>query len=259
MTIAQLVTHENHPPRIWGIPTEIRRRLSGRVGRQRVLASEGHLVMVLHPVPNRNCPRQPGVYFWRSPDGDWAHSEQGPGFASLESLVQEYENKVVELEHANEVATSTRAWFAILDELGPLCRAARNLRDTLTDALEESSCYDQRAQLQPLCDQTSEVERSAELLQMDVQHAIQYSMAQQTEIQAGFSRAQSRAAHRLNILAAIFLPLATLSSAFGMNLASGLESTTPLIFWTVLLLGAGLGVGIGVGVMKVRTISPDDW
>ena len=55
--------------------------------------------MVLHPVPNRNCPRQPGVYFWRSPDGDWAHSEQGPGFASLESLVQEYENKVVVLSN----------------------------------------------------------------------------------------------------------------------------------------------------------------
>ena len=259
MIEAQFVTRENPPPRIWGIPVEIRRSLSGRVGRQRAVASGGHLVMVLQPVPDRNAPASPGVYFWRSSEGDWCHSEQGAGFASLTSLVQGYENRVFELERAHENAAMTKDWFAVLDEIGPIHRAARNLHDTLMDGLTQSGNDQQRVELQPLCDQASEVERSAELLQMDVQNSIQYSMARQAELQSGFSRAQSRAAHRLNILAAIFLPLATLSSAFGMNLVSGLEGTAPWVFWLLMLLGTGLGIGIGMFVMNIRGLNPDEW
>ena len=257
-TELQRVTHENPPPRIWNLPIEIRRRLSGRVGRQRAMSFEGHLLVVLHPVPNRSTPRQPGVYFWRSPEGEWSHSEQGAGFAALERLVQDYEQAVVELEQQHESASSTKEWFTILDQIGPQHRAARNLHDTLTQALEESA-YEQRTQLQPLCDQASEVERSAELLQNDVQNAIQYEIARQAELQAGFGRLQSRAAHRLNVLVAIFLPLATLSSVFGMNLRSGMEGAPMVLFWMVMLLGVAIGAVIGVYVMNVRGISPDEW
>ena len=108
-------------------------------------------------------------------------------------------------------------------------------------------------------DQMSEVERSAELLQIDVQNAIQYSMAKQAELQSGHIRMQSRASHRLNILAAIFLPLATLSSVFGMNLTSGVEHATPLLFWSILTLGAIIGGVVGVFVMDLRSLAPDEW
>ena len=255
----QQTTTENPPPRIWQIPIEIRRRLSGRVGHQRAIAFENHLVIVLHRVPSRSEPRQPGVYFWRAPDGAWLHSEQGAGFASLEALVQDYENSVAELEQANEQASSTKQWSAILDEIGPVYRATRNLHEALVHGLEESKDYEQRSQLQVLCDQSSEIERSAELLQVDVQNAIQYSMARQAELQAGFSRAQSRAAHRLNILAAVFLPMATLSSVFGMNLKSGLEGVSPALFWFLLGIGTATGVAIGVFVMNVKALNPDEW
>ena len=194
-----------------------------------------------------------------SPAGEWSHSEQGAGFASLESLVQDYENKIVELEQEHEAAQATKDWFAILDQMGAICRASRNMHDALQHAVEATVDFEQRTQLQMLSDQASEIDRAAELLQTDVQNAIQYSMARQTELQAGFGRAQSRAAHRLNILAAIFLPLATVSSVFGMNLTSGVEQTSPLLFWFVLGLGLILGAGIGVFVMDVKALNPDDW
>ncbi len=133
------------------------------------------------------------------------------------------------------------------------------MHDALQHAVEATADFEQRTELQMLSDQASEIDRAAELLQTDVQNAIQYSMARQTELQAGFGRAQSRAAHRLNILAAIFLPLATVSSVFGMNLTSGVEQTSPLLFWFVLGLGLILGAGIGVFVMDVKALNPDDW
>jgi len=259
MSHPKLLTEENFPPRVWSLPIEIRRRLSGRVGRQRAITCEDHLLMVLHRVPNRTTPRQPGVYFWRAPSGEWSHSEQGAGFAALERLVQDYEETVLRSEQAHETAISTKDWFAILDEIGPVHRASRNLHDTLTQALEETGDVEQRAELQMLCDQANEIDRSAELLQTDVQNSIQYSIARQAELQAGFSRVQSRAAYRLNVLAAVFLPLATVSSVFGMNLASGVEQSSPLLFWMVLGLGLLLGVAIGVFVMDVKALNPDEW
>ena len=253
------VTAENHPPRIWQIPICLRRRLSNRVGRQRAIAAKDHLVMVLHRVPDRRQPRQPGVYFWRSPEGVWSHSEQGAGFAALSQLVQDYEDKVVELESVHEHGKDATDWFEVLDAIGAIVRPARNLHEALSHAHELSSSPDHRAELQVLCDQTSEIEHAAEQLQTDVQNSIQYMMARQSERQADFVREQSRAAHRLNILAAIFLPTATLSSIFGMNLQSGLEEWSPFLFWLVMSAGLALGVMIGIVVMRVKAINPNDW
>lgn len=259
MNDLQRVSKENPPPRIWGIPMEIRRALSGRVGRQRAIAVEGHLVMVLHPVPDRAVPRRAGVYFWRAPDGTWSHSEQGAGFAALERLVGEYEESIFRLEEVHEATGETHERFSIMDRVRPIHRAARSLQETLMHALATSHTDEQRVELQALCDQMSEVERAAELLEMDVQNAIQFSLARQAELQSGLIRAQSRAAHRLNILAAVFLPVATLSSVFGMNLASGLEGLNPLLFWLVLFFATCLGGAIGVFVMNIRSLTPDEW
>lgn len=252
-------TAENPPPRIWDIPVELRRRLSARVGRQRSISVEGHLVMVLHRPPDSRSARTRGVYFWRSPQGEWFHSDQGSGFAALEGLVEVYEARVEDLEKQNEIAESTKSWFAILDQLGPLLRAARNFHDALNQARDQTTDIELRSQLQLLCDHASEIVRTAELLQLDVQNSIQYSMARQAELQAGFSRVQSVASHRLNILAAVFLPLATISSVFGMNLTSGIEHWPPLLFWFVMLCGIGLGTLIGVFVMNIRGLKPEEW
>ena len=57
----------------------------------------------------------------------------------------------------------------------------------------------------------------------------------------------ARSAHHLNILAAIFLPLATLASVLGMDIPHGLEdSKPPGTFLLVLAVGLGLGLLVTV-------------
>ena len=80
-------------------------------------------------------------------------------------------------------------------------------------------------------------------------------MVQQQEMQARYTQSQSNAAHRLNVLAAIFLPVAIISSVFGMNLPSGLESSQ-FMFWITFVLSMFLGGVIGFFVMNVRQVKP---
>jgi Mg2+ and Co2+ transporter CorA len=64
------------------------------------------------------------------------------------------------------------------------------------------------------------------------------------------------AAHRLNLLVAIFFPIATLSTIFGMNLTHGLESyNKPVAFWGVLLVGFLCGLLL-TGVVAKRPAAP---
>jgi hypothetical protein len=52
----------------------------------------------------------------------------------------------------------------------------------------------------------------------------------------------ARSAHRLNLLAAFFFPIATLSAVFGVNLIHGWESeSAPIPFLAMLALGLMLG------------------
>lgn len=59
-----------------------------------------------------------------------------------------------------------------------------------------------------------------------------------------------RVANRLNILAAIFLPLTALAGILGMNLPSGLEGGLAWGFWAV--LGCGILFGISLSCWVVR-------
>jgi len=67
-------------------------------------------------------------------------------------------------------------------------------------------------------------------------------MAQRAEEQAQNGKRMAGAAHRLNLLAAFFFPIAALTALFGVNLKHGLEdASAPLPFLAV--LGAGLILG----------------
>ena len=132
------------------------------------------------------------------------------------------------------------------------------MNDALHKALELTGDEEQQQELQIICDLASEVVRSTALLQVDVQNSIQFNMVQQQEMQARYTQSQSNAAHRLNVLAAIFLPVATISSVFGMNLPSGLESSQ-FMFWITFVLSMFLGGVIGFFVMNVRQVNPQDW
>ncbi len=81
-----------------------------------------------------------------------------------------------------------------------------------------------------------------ELLQADAKNALEFRIARQAESQAESSRQMAVAAHRLNLLAAFFFPLATLTAIFGVNLWlpwSNLRSPLPLVG----LLGGGVLAG----------------
>jgi len=255
---------QNPLPKIWDLPLALRIQLSSRGGRQRALTDDQHLVLVLHSYrsskPSASKRLQPTpVYFWRTPEHEWHFSERGGGFQALESIVQDYEDRVIQLEEANTLATKPEQWFGILDTLTPLLRSARGVSETLLKAYEETNCGQQRELLQKVCDQASETVRIAELLMEDVRRAIQFALVRQQERQSGYIRQQSSAAHRLNVLAAVFLPVATVSSVFGMNLHHGFENWSPITFWAVLISAMVLGGSIGYFVMNVRKINPTEW
>ena len=73
---------------------------------------------------------------------------------------------------------------------------------------------------------------------------LEFAMARQAERQALASHKMAVSAHRLNVLAALFFPLATLSAVFGVNMKHGLEdqaTTLPfLVFVACGMLGGAL-------------------
>lgn len=287
---------EKRPPKTWDLAFGIRRQLSGRGGRQRALAADNQLMVVLHQVPRAKSSPGHTVYFWRSREQEWHYSERGGGFSALENLIQRYDDRISELEETLANANDSRTRFQVLDEITPVLRSARNLSDALHKALELSELQaaesviskakelsvneDKRARrraaaakaesesgngehaqpskLQTASDHANDVARAAEVLKSDAESAIQFAHARQQEIQAHYVQQQSQAAHRLNILAATFLPVATISAVFGMNLQSGWEGT-PVLFWFVVLMSIVIGAWIGVAVMNVRQLNPTDW
>ena len=102
---------EKRPPKIWDLPFDIRRQLSGRGGRQRAIAADNHLMLVLNRVPQPNSDQADTVYFWRNRDQKWHFSDRGGGFGALETVVQQYEDRIVELEEALAAAKDSRARF----------------------------------------------------------------------------------------------------------------------------------------------------
>jgi Mg2+ and Co2+ transporter CorA len=48
--------------------------------------------------------------------------------------------------------------------------------------------------------------------------------------------------NRLNILVAIFFPLTATSCVFGMNLNSGVSSSSILAFWFILMVSVSVGL-----------------
>jgi hypothetical protein len=48
-------------------------------GRQRAMVHDGHLLLVLHDVPEAGRPERLARLFWREPTGQWKAAGQGAG------------------------------------------------------------------------------------------------------------------------------------------------------------------------------------
>jgi len=212
---------------------------SSTYGRQRAIHEEGHLLLVLHKPPGPDESRREGVLFWRAPTGEWLFNRGGPGPGGLQRHVQSYADLETQLSQTFEQTADLHQVFELLEALTPLVRAARNLHLTLQSAREavKSDPF-----LIEVRDRAYDVERNLELLLEDVRNSIQFRMAREAEAQARFSRDAVVSSHRLNILAALFLPPTAITSLFGMNLAHGLSERNPVWFWMVFVGGVALGV-----------------
>ena len=230
-------------PAEWEIPAKLRDRLGEAAGRQRVLAEDGHLLIVLHAVPGADEVGRRGRFFWRDTNGQWRVTPATQRVTSLEDHVSEYAQAIEQLEQAEDAATHARDYFELLDRLAPLARATRNMYGVLQQAREAEP--DDR-ELIVVRDQGSELQRRTELLQEDARNGLEFAIAWQAEQQAETSYRMSVAAHRLNLLVAFFFPIATLMAIFGTNLKTGLESwnetTGPLPLVAVLVAGLLCGI-----------------
>jgi Mg2+ and Co2+ transporter CorA len=215
------------------------------------MAADGHVVLVLHRVPQKSHSERDGVIFWRDAEGEWSSTDGGPGLVRLTKMLDAYQEVVARLAQAHDEAQGADAWFAVLEEVGPIHRAARNFYEVLQRARKEIPAAEQRVELQAACDLASDLSRESELLQEDSKNALEFLIAKQNEIQSRLERETARAGHRLNILAAVFLPLATVTGIFGMNLHSGLDESSLTSFWVVLCGGVLVGLVLAISFGNV--------
>ena len=102
-------------PKSWELPDAIWNRLGPEPGRQRLMDEEGHLLLILHAVPNAADDeiRTAGL-FWQKPDGTWKSSPQPGGLAAMEEHLQAYREKIHGLDSELEKAMGPKKYFAIM-------------------------------------------------------------------------------------------------------------------------------------------------
>ena len=103
-----------------------------------------------------------------------------------------------------------------------------------------------------LRDNAYDLDRRAELLYSTAKNGLDYAVARRAEEQAQNSEHMAVASHRLNVLAAFFFPIATLTAIFGVNLNHGLESS-PAPFAFLGLIGVGLVMGAVLALFITRS------
>src|SRR5262245_40868905 len=242
----------------WVVPAQFGSRLGDAVGRQRAMFADGHLLLVLHEPPVAGVPERTGRTFWRDAEGAWRSRPLGDGVQALKRHVGEFAERVDELESQWQTAATAEDFYLLLRAIAPLHRTVRNLLATLQQARE---LVPADRDLINLRDQVGEIDRAIELLHSDAKNGLDFTVAHQAEQQAERTYDMAVAAHRLNLLAATFLPLATLSglygAIFGMILAHGeQEWSTPALFWGV--MGVGLLTGVWLAKLIARKPVPID-
>lgn len=236
-------------PANWdGLPEAIRARFGHQAGRQRTMFHEGHLVLVTHQVPGPDEAERRAALFWRQPSGTWKSTGLKGGLNGLRELVDTYRRKVLELESTAEKAKRASDYFSVLNEVAPILRSARHLHGTLQEARE---ALPKDPDLIALRDLAQDVERMAELAQTDAKAGLDFTIAKRSEDQAELSEHIARSSHRLNLIAALFLPVSAIGSVFGVNLAHGLEEAgKPWIFWSFVIVAFLIGFLVRASINK---------
>ncbi len=229
-------------PKKWAVPEVFRERMGSHAGRQRTMAAEGHVLVILHDVPDPAEPDQRHAQlFWRDASGKWS-STMGGGIAALNQHLDTFDKVLSDLEERVETANSAKDYFSVLHVVSPTLRSVRNAQRALQQARE--AVVDDTA-LIACRDRAVDLERTADLVRSFAKDGIEFTIARRSEEQAVSSEAQNVSAHRLNMIAALFLPIGAVGSVLGMNLEHGYETASaPFPFWGVTAACFLLGFGV---------------
>jgi hypothetical protein len=219
---------------------EVLDQLGRRPGHQRVLEGSGELLVIVHEVPKAGVREREALFFWKTRRNGWRSREVPGGLRGLQELLERYATVIDGLEEDLEFAEKGQQLYEILKHTLPLCRSLRNLVGVLEGVL---ALEDGDREILALRDRARELERAAELLHADAQNALTYFRTESAEEQAEAAQRTDRAAMRLNLLAAAFLPLIGLTGLFGMNVRNGLEDSH-LAFWLISAIGLASGYGL---------------
>ena len=230
-----------HPiiPARWSVPAIFHQRLGEKVGRQRLMVADGHLLLILHKLPVPGAEEREPLLFWRNPQGDWQSTESGSGLGTLKEHMTLFDRAADKLEGKLNAQPTADSYFAVLQQATPLLRAARNLTSVLQQA-REAVAADRHILLAR--DEAVEIERHLELLHSEALHGLQFLVASRTEEQARLGEQLVVSSHRLNLLMSLCLPATALASVLGMNVRHGLEGQAIWIFWVVLAVAVALGL-----------------
>jgi Mg2+ and Co2+ transporter CorA len=237
------------PPN-WQLPDYFRGRLGTSVGRQRLMQHEGQLLIVAHRVPASGENSRRGVLFWLDANHEWHASSGDPGRSAIQMLIDDYEKAIEKFNQQEEKAALAQEYLPLLDGLAPIMRSTRNLYDVLQEARKAAP---ERRELIDLRDRAYEASRNAELLFQDAKNSMDVAVVRRAEEQAIASHKMGVAAHRLNTMAAIFFPLATLGTIFGTTFTENWSwsgSTLPFLLFLV----SGLLAGIFLAIFVNRSI-----
>ncbi|WP_164101987.1 hypothetical protein [Candidatus Laterigemmans baculatus] len=235
-------------PPMWDVPKVFRERLGERPGRQRVMAADGHLLLVLHLPPTADEVQRRGRFFWRKPDGSWTSNDVGGGVAGLSKHLAEYADAVQKFDVMEERATSAADYFEVLEGLAPLHRAASHLHLVLQEARKT---IPEDRNLINFRDLSYEIERTADLLYANAKNALDFQVARRAEEESRSSRQMAVSAFRLNTLAAFFFPLVTLCAVLGVNMRTGVEDLPPpLPIATLVVAGLVLGATLAFAINR---------
>lgn len=231
-------------PSDWDVPQAFRERIGARAGRQRTMIADGHLLVILHEVPHPDEPDvRVGKFFWRRPNGSWLSQGSSattiaPLRAHLETFVQVGER----LEERIEKAATATDYFAVLHEIAPVLRTARNMSRVMQEAREHAAAD---RELIALRDVAQDVERAIELIHSYAKDGLSFTIARNSEQSAQNTEHVIHSGHQLNLLAAIFLPITAVGSLLGMNLMHGFETWhAPWTFWAVAVVSFAFGFWI---------------
>lgn len=229
-------------PTSWQVPAVFRDRLGARAGRQRTMNAGGHVLVILHGVPRADAPDEVEArLFWRQPQGGWrATGTSATSIAPLRAHVEELSAALEALEARAARAARARDWFAIMHAAAPLARVARGASAALQDAREHAG-HDR--ELITVRDAAQDNERAIELIAAHARAGLDYAIAAAAEANARHAEHVVASQHRLNRIAATFLPISALGALLGMNLSHGLEAwRAPYLFWLVAAVALVLGL-----------------